>query len=216
MNPLEKFFCFDFKLELKSGCGIKIDATKISACLIILIIEADAISFWVFSYRSDHSGQSFRLGCGCCSSVRPIPFGPRLSVFRLRLRLSSSARPTGRTLHLQLCPLPPSRYSAFPQAACRYRAPICDPGGNIFSFTLPKCRSVDAPGLSDLEADTLPPADMCRLLPQNYLHSQSSLLDSCSHFTIRPALRQMCEVLFLMKRSSSHSSSGSSNNCALA
>lgn len=97
--------------------------------------------FWVFSYRSDHSGQSFRLGCGCCSSVRLIPFDPRLSVFRLRLRLSSSARPTGRTLHLQLCPLPPSRYSAFPQAACRYRAPICDPGG-IFSFTLPKCRSV--------------------------------------------------------------------------
>lgn len=51
---------------------------------------------------------------------------------------------------------------------------------------------------------------------KNYLHSQSSLFDSCSHFTIRPALRQMCEVLFLMKRSSSHSSSGSSNNCALA
>lgn len=57
MNPLEKFFCFDFKLELKSGCGSKIDAMsildfsgvaaklmpqKISACL---IIEADAISF---------------------------------------------------------------------------------------------------------------------------------------------------------------------------
>ena len=42
MNPLEKFFCFDFKLELKSGCGSKIDATKISVCL---IIEADAISF---------------------------------------------------------------------------------------------------------------------------------------------------------------------------
>lgn len=44
MNPLEKFFCFDFKLELKSGCGSKIDATKISACL---IIEADAISFGI-------------------------------------------------------------------------------------------------------------------------------------------------------------------------
>lgn len=57
MNPLEKFFCFDFKLELKSGCGMKIDAMsildfsgvaaklmpqKISVCL---IIEADAISF---------------------------------------------------------------------------------------------------------------------------------------------------------------------------
>lgn len=199
MNPLEKFFCFDFKLELKSGCGIKIDATKISACL---IIEADAISFWVFSYRSDHSGQSFRLGCGCCSSVRPIPFGPRLSVFRLRLRLSSSARPTGRTLHLQLCPLPPSRYSAFPQAACRYRAPICDPGG------------ISSPSLSQ-NADlwTLRDCQIWKqirsLLPicaayclKNYLHSQSSLLDSCSHFTIRPALRQMCEVLFLMKRSS--------------
>lgn len=37
---------------------------------------------------------------------------------------------------------------------------------DFFSSTLPKCRSVDAPGLSDLEADTLPPADMCRLLPQ--------------------------------------------------
>lgn len=137
----------------------------------------------VFSYRSDHSGQSFRLGCGCCSSVRPIPFDPRLLVFRLRLRLSSSARPTGRTLRLQLCPLPPSRYSAFPQAACRYRAPICDPGGIFFlhSPKMPIC------------------AAYCL---KNYLHSQSSLLDSCSHFTIRPALRQMCEVLFLMKRSS--------------
>ena len=168
------------------------------------------------SHMAKPGTDQHQFGCGCCSSVRPIPFGPRLSVFRLRLRLSSSARPTGRTLHLQLCPLPPSRYSAFPQAACRYRAPICDPGG------------ISSPSLSQ-NADlwTLRSCQIWKqirsLLPicaayclKNYLHSQSSLLDSCSHFTIRPALRQMCEVLFLMKRSSSHSSGGSSNNCALA
>ena len=44
--------------------------------------EADAISFRVFSCRSDRLGQSLRLDCGCCSSVRPIPFDSRLSAFR--------------------------------------------------------------------------------------------------------------------------------------
>ena len=44
--------------------------------------EADAISFRVFSCRSGRSGRSLRLGCGCCSSVRPIPFDSQLSAFR--------------------------------------------------------------------------------------------------------------------------------------
>ena len=30
MNPLEKFFCFDFKLELKSVYGMKIDAMSVT------------------------------------------------------------------------------------------------------------------------------------------------------------------------------------------
>ena len=51
-SEMEPFFAY----------GIKSDAIKISACL---FSEADAISFPVFSYKSDRSGQSLRLGCGC-------------------------------------------------------------------------------------------------------------------------------------------------------
>ena len=116
--------------------------------------------FWVFSYRSDHSGQSFRLGCGCCSSVDP---------FHLILGFQSFGYALG-FLHLLDQPVEHCTCN------CAHFLQV-----GIQRSLMPIC------------------AAYCL---KNYLHSQSSLLDSCSHFTIRPALRQMCEVLFLMKRSS--------------
>lgn len=165
-------------MELFFAYGIKSDAIKISACF---FSEAGAISFPVFSCKSDRSGQSLRLGCGCRSSFQPIPFDSRLSVFQSHLRLFSSVRPSGRTFHLPLCPLPLRCYSAF--------FPPRQHTGIEFRFVIPE---VSFPPLS-------PNADLCTLRDCKIWKQIRSLLPICAAHCLKNRLHSQFLIVWFLR-----------------